>query len=79
MLSQIIREVLNEAWPQKGETDKEFEGPKKASTHIMDNPYDTEEQKEKEDSEEQEEKPSISKLKKEFKEYKVYNKNLRKL
>ena len=75
-LKEIILEIMNEEWPTK-----EPEGPKKASTNIMNNPFDEEEKEEDEDSEEQEEKSTISKskLKKEFEEYELYNKHMRKL
>ena len=75
-ITEMILEVISEEWPTQ-----KPEGPKQASTNIMNNPFDEEEKEEDEDSEEQEEKSTISKskLKKEFKEYESYNKYMRKL
>ena len=73
-LIEMILEAMNEEFPTK-----EPEGPKQASTDIMDNPFDEKEKEEKESDEDKKEESTSSKLKKEFKEYKIYNKNLRKL
>ena len=65
VLREMIQEVLKEAWPKKGETDKEPEGPKQASTDIMDNPFDEKEKEDDEDDEDKKEESISSKLKKE--------------
>ena len=70
-LIEMILEVMNEEFPTK-----KPEGPKQASTDIMDNPLD---EKEKEYDDEKKEESTSSKLKKEFKKYKIYNKHMRKL
>ena len=71
VLREMILEIMNEAFPPP-----KPEGPKQASTNIMDNPF---EEKEKEDDEDEKEESTSSKLKKEFKEYELYNKHMRKL
>ena len=73
-LIEMILEVMNEAFPTK-----EPEGPKQASTNIMDNPFDTSEKEDDEDDEDKKEESITSKLKREFKEYESYNKHVRKL
>ena len=73
-LIEMILEVMNEAFPTK-----EPEGPKQASTDIMDNPFDEKEKEDDEDDEDKKEESISSKLKKEFKEYELYNKHMRKL
>ena len=76
-LIEMILEVMNEEFPTK-----KPEGPKQASTDIMDNPFDKKEKEDDEDDEDDEDKKEesiSSKLKKEFKEYKLYNKYVREL
>ena len=74
LIRHSIREIVSE---QEG--NKKPEGPKDATTDIMDNPFDEKEKEDDEDDEDKKEESISSKLKKEFKEYKIYNKHMRKL